>query len=269
MLHASCLFLITFFWQMSGLGNVLMFPASTPSSSGFAFPESQALHLMLVRTCESTPQLDASLSRLGSGIECWQSKESEFCDYDTSPKTKKSWRSITNHFNPSRSNSFKKSSHCQTKQDWTLRPKLAPILMRAFNTCQRHPTSAGRVVQECATCRDVHMHILSYSNQLSTFLVTVPKTAAKLLLFRGQCWQRIDVHQLEQMEYPSLMHQACDVETEWNSLTRKLLMTWTEGTENEHARAHRTFRQGHFRPAFGLAKKRETARTSNLTTSST
>ena len=24
------------------------------------------------------------------------------------------------------------------------------------------------------------------------------------LLFRGQCWQRVDVHQLEQMEYPSL-----------------------------------------------------------------
>ena len=30
-------------------------------------------------------------------------------------------------------------------------------------------------------------------------------------------------------------------------------MTWTEGTE-KHARAHKTFRQRHFRRAFGLAK---------------
>ena len=44
------------------------------------------------------------------------------------------------------------------KQDWTLPPKLAPILMTALNTCQRQPTSAGRVAQECATCRDVHVH---------------------------------------------------------------------------------------------------------------
>ena len=33
---------------------------------------------------------DASLSRLGRRIECWQSIESEFCDYDTPHKTKKS-----------------------------------------------------------------------------------------------------------------------------------------------------------------------------------
>ena len=84
---ASCLFLITFFRHMSGLGNVLMFPASTPWSSGLAFAQSQALHFVLAQTCESTPQLDASLSGLGRGIECWQSIESEFCDYDTTPES--------------------------------------------------------------------------------------------------------------------------------------------------------------------------------------
>ena len=132
-------------------------------------------------------------------------KASELCDYDTSPhKTKKSWRSITN---PSRLNSFKKSSYCQTKQNWTLRPKLAPFLMTALNTCQRQPTSAGRVVQECTTCRDVHMHTaLHFPSHSSS------NTAATLLLLGQQCWQRVDVHQLEQMDYPSLMRQACDVE---------------------------------------------------------
>ena len=89
MLDASCLFLITLFRHMSGLGNVQMFAASTQQSSGFPFPHSQALQLLLLSTCESIPQLDASLSRLGSGIECWQSIESEFCDYDTPHKTKK------------------------------------------------------------------------------------------------------------------------------------------------------------------------------------
>ena len=72
---------------MSGLGQLLMFPASTPWSSGFAFHQSQALHLLLASTCASTPQLDASLSRLGRGIEYWQSIESEFCDRDTSPES--------------------------------------------------------------------------------------------------------------------------------------------------------------------------------------
>ena len=111
-MQAACFWQRSFFRHMSGLGNVLMFPASTPWSSGLA------LHLVLASTFESTPQLDASLSRLGRGIECWQSIESEFCEYDTPHKTKKSWRSITHHFNPSRSNSLKKGTHCQTKQDY-------------------------------------------------------------------------------------------------------------------------------------------------------
>ena len=42
------------------------------------------------------------------------------------------------------------------------------------------------------------------------------------------------------------MHQACDVEIVQHSLTCKLLMTWAEGTEKEHARPDRTFRQGAF-----------------------
>ena len=68
---ASCLFLITFFRHMSGLGNVQMFAAF-----GFAFP--QSLHLLFLSNRESIPQLDASLSRLGSGIECSRSIESEY-----------------------------------------------------------------------------------------------------------------------------------------------------------------------------------------------
>ena len=35
----SCSFLITLFRHMSGLGNILMFPASTPWPSGLAFPQ--------------------------------------------------------------------------------------------------------------------------------------------------------------------------------------------------------------------------------------
>jgi len=92
-LDASYLFPITFFRHMSGLGNVLIFPDSTPWPwpRSLAFPQSQALHLLLGSPRKSTRQLDASLSRLGRGIECWQSIESECCDYDTdtSPHTTK------------------------------------------------------------------------------------------------------------------------------------------------------------------------------------
>ena len=154
-------------------------------------------------------------------------------DYDTSPhKTKKSWRSITNHFNPSRSNSLKKSSHCQTKQDWRLRPK---TISHSHDTFQHMSTAANirksgtRVcnLQRCA--HDILKPALHFPSHSSS------DTAAKLLLSRGQCWQRIDVHQLEQMEYPILMHEACDVEIVSHSLTCKLQMTWTKGTEKEHA----------------------------------
>ena len=51
----SCLFLITLFRHMSGLGNVLMFPASTPRPSGLAFRGSQALPSLLGGTCDGTP----------------------------------------------------------------------------------------------------------------------------------------------------------------------------------------------------------------------
>ena len=51
----SCLFLITLFRHMSGLGNVLMFPASTPWPSGLAVRESQARHSLLGGTCDGTP----------------------------------------------------------------------------------------------------------------------------------------------------------------------------------------------------------------------
>ena len=148
-------------------------------------------------------------------------------------------------------------------------PKLATILMTALNACQRPPTSAGRVVQECATCRDVHIHILKPALHFPSH--SCSNTAAKLLLFRGPCRQRIDVRQLEQMEYPSLMHQACDVEiVEYNlEYDMKLLMTWTESTDKRACTCTWTFWQRHFCPAFGHAKKRETARTSNITTSST
>ena len=82
--------------------------------------------------------------------------------------------------------------------------------------------------QECATCRDVHMHILKPALHFPSH--SCSNTAAKLLLFRGPCWQRIDVYQLELngIPKPGASSMWCANSVTYNSLTCKFLMTWTE-----------------------------------------